>query len=328
MTRGAKEAEIYRKWSPSVVLVINDEGLGSGVLIGPNKVVTNAHVVGEFKVVAIVFKPIEEGRKLTKADLYRAELVGIDRARDLALLQVPSAPNGAQAIELGDVKEIEIGADVHAIGHPTGETWTYTKGIISQYRKDFKWINDDGVKHEADVIQTQTPINPGNSGGPLISDAGHLLGINSFKGEGEGLNFAISVEDVRKFLAKPMPPEPEIAEDDAGSKKCKPKILYDGRNKDDTAQIRSVDWACSGKVGAMIEIPDDPAKPIVLMISSDDSGKADRWFYDTKRRGVWDYELISSKHDGKIDMIAYGIDKNFRASRVEPYTGQADSAAN
>ena len=91
-----------------------------------------------------------------------------------------------------------IGADVSAIGHPDDQAWTFTKGIISQYRIGFEWLN-----HKADVIQTQTPINPGNSGGPLISEFGSLIGVNSFKeSKAENLNFSVSVDEVRKFLAR------------------------------------------------------------------------------------------------------------------------------
>ena len=93
--------------------------------------------------------------------------------------------------------------DVHAIGHPTGEAWTYTTGVISQYRQAYEWqVEDDPIKHRADIIQTQTPINPGSSGGPLFGDSSSLIGVNSFKAGGEGLNFAVSVDEVRKFLAR------------------------------------------------------------------------------------------------------------------------------
>jgi S1-C subfamily serine protease len=77
---------------------------------------------------------------------------------------------------------------------PTGEAWTYTTGVISQYRRAYEWqAEGDPIKHKADIIQTQTPINPGNSGGPLLGDTGNLIGVNSFKASGEGLNFAVSV---------------------------------------------------------------------------------------------------------------------------------------
>jgi S1-C subfamily serine protease len=61
-----------------------------------------------------------------------------------------------------------------------------------------------GREHRATVIQTQTPINPGNSGGPLLSDNGRMIGVNSFGDpKAQGLNFAVSVSDVRAFLASP-----------------------------------------------------------------------------------------------------------------------------
>jgi S1-C subfamily serine protease len=78
-------------------------------------------------------------------------------------------------------EDIEVGADVRAIGHPKGEEWTYTKGIVSSVRPDYEWSGEPGESHRATVIQTQTPINPGNSGGPLLSDEGKIVGVNSFR---------------------------------------------------------------------------------------------------------------------------------------------------
>ena len=73
-----------------------------------------------------------------------------------------------------------VGADVHAIGHPFGEDWTYTRGYVSQLRDQYGWKSDLGKHHVADVIQTQTPINPGNSGGPLFSEIGEVVGVTTF----------------------------------------------------------------------------------------------------------------------------------------------------
>ena len=129
------------------------------------------------------------------------------------------------------------------------------------------------------------------------------------------MNFAISVEDVKKLLAQ---------SDTVAAKpktECRAPIVFDGRNKDNNAHITAVDWNCSGKAGALLTVPDEATKPIVLAVSTTDNGKPDRWFYDTKRKGSWDYELISSKHDGRVDYIGYDIDKNLQAARVEPYHG-------
>ena len=118
-------------------------------------------------------------------------------------MKASEAPTGRTPVRLGDASEIAVGMDVHAIGHPTGEAWTYTTGVISQYRQAYEWqAESSAAKHKADVIQTQTPINPGSSGGPLLGDSGNLVGVNSFKAEGEGLNFAITVDEVKRFLAR------------------------------------------------------------------------------------------------------------------------------
>ena len=155
-----------------------------------------------YSTVGVMYKPPREGDKIGPADIRRATVVRIDQMSDLALLRVDEAPKGHATFELGDIDEIPVGSDVHAIGHPTGESWTYTKGFVSQIRRDYEWATESGKVHNADVIQTQTPINPGNSGGPLISDSYRLVGVNSFKSSGEALNFAVSVDEIRTFLSR------------------------------------------------------------------------------------------------------------------------------
>ena len=106
--------------------------------------------------------------------------------------------------------EVEVGSEVYAIGHPVGLYWTFTRGVVSQVRKDFAW-SDEQIQHRATVIQTQTPINPGNSGGPLFDAAGRVIGINSFIYlEAEGLNFAVAGSEIASFMEnKPAPPSYE-----------------------------------------------------------------------------------------------------------------------
>jgi S1-C subfamily serine protease len=202
--RSAQGRQLYLAVSPAVVLVATKEGFGSGSLPDTaGNILTNRHVVKGYEYVAVIFKPTVEGKEPTKNDIKRGRVVKYDEIADLALVKVSEVPPGRSPVRLGDASEIAVGMDVHAIGHPTGEAWTYTTGVISQYRQAYEWqAEGDPIKHKADIIQTQTPINPGNSGGPLLSDSSSLVGVNSFKAGGEGLNFAVAVDEVRKFLAR------------------------------------------------------------------------------------------------------------------------------
>jgi S1-C subfamily serine protease len=201
--RGAHEVELFKKISPSVVYIQTTDAIGTGSVISDGLILTNYHVVGDAAFVGILYKPVF-GDAPERTNMVAARVIKVDQMRDLALLKPTSIPPNTRPIELGDVSDLQIGADVNAIGHPKGEVWSYTRGIISQVRHDFPWVGDSKIEHRADVIQTQTPINPGNSGGPLLSDDGRMIGVNSFLDpNAQGLNFAVSVSDVRAFLASP-----------------------------------------------------------------------------------------------------------------------------
>jgi S1-C subfamily serine protease len=196
----------------------------------------------------VVFKPIVEGKEPTREDIKRGRVVKYDEISDLALVKVSEIPTGRTPVRLGDASEVAVGMDVHAIGHPTGEAWTYTTGVISQYRQAYQWqAGGDSIKHKADVIQTQTPINPGNSGGPLLSDSGNLIGVNSFKSEGEGLNFAVSVDEVRKFIARSGNSIAQTPPSTKSGRECKPKELSRFRNDQNNATVIAYDMFCTGK---------------------------------------------------------------------------------
>ena len=200
-TRGEKEVELYRTASRGVVLVVTKESLGSGALITANgQILTNWHVVGNNPQVVVVFKP-RDGSDLKKELAFSAMVEKIDQLTDLALLRILIPPKDVRALRLAEGSAIEVGQDVHAIGHPEGEVWTYTKGIISQVRDNYEW-STDGRVHRAKVIQTQTPVNPGNSGGPLLDDKGRVIGINSFRRSGEGLNYAVAIDTIQEFLKR------------------------------------------------------------------------------------------------------------------------------
>src|SRR5262245_33740293 len=197
--RGGPGATIFRSAAPAVVLVQTDKAQGSGVVISQQgEVLTNWHVIDGAKFIALITKP-PAGQRLNPGEVYEGKVLKYDQVADLALVQFQRAPPYLATLRIGDERTIEVGGSVHAIGHPEGQEWTYTQGVISQVRRNFIWKGDDDHQHSATVIQTQTPINHGSSGGPLLDDNAAVIGISTFGGK-EGINFAISVSEIRRFL--------------------------------------------------------------------------------------------------------------------------------
>ena len=200
-TRGAVDAAVYKEAAPGTVLVVTDTGLGSGVLVSnTGEILTNYHVIRDAKRIAVVFKP-ERGVEVRKDLAYGAVPIKVDEISDLAMLKVEAPSRLLHPLSMGDISKLEVGDDVHAIGHPEGEVWTYTTGTISQIRPKYEW-KDEKITHSATVIQTQTAINPGNSGGPLLNNNAQVIGINSFRMQGEGLNYAIAGDTIETFLKR------------------------------------------------------------------------------------------------------------------------------
>ena len=316
--RGATEVRLYADVAPGVVLIATDDALGSGSVINPSGLVlTNLHVVGNNSTVAVVFKPHVEGDKVTKADVHRGTVIRRDQVADLALVQVADVPANVKVIPLAAMTDISVGSDVHAIGHPTGEAWSYTKGIVSQVRRNYEWTAEDGLKHKASVIQTQTPINPGNSGGPLLTDAGTLVGVNSFKSEGEGLNFAVSVDDVRVLLNEKIDRLIKVVRTENAGDSCELKSYGVTRLKDGSGTRELLDVDCSGKPDAAWILPDATSEPGRLELDTNHNGKINGVLISKNRDGKWDYSIWDTTGSGKPDIKCFHEGGNAKPSRCE-----------
>ncbi len=323
--RGTKSIQLYRQTSPAVVLIVTEQGLGSGSLLsGKGDILTNWHVVGDNPVVGVVFKPRQEGQKISSADVRPAKVIRFDEVADLAIVHVSSVPDGLTPIALGNSAEIVVGADVHAIGHPTGEAWTYTMGVISQVRRSYKWTSEDRREHEASVIQTQTPINPGNSGGPLLTDDGRLIGVNSFKAQGEGLNFAVALDEVTRFLSSTSTTRfasataanpPAVA-----SAKCDAKVIYQGMRKTEGYEVTGVDLDCDGRADVEFRMPIQKSKPLMAAFDTNADGKVDVLVFSYKRDWKWNFSFLDTDFDGEWDLVGYHETGEMTATRYEPYS--------
>ena len=182
----------------TVVTVLTDQGHGSGFFISSKgAILTNNHVIeGAHE----IYVRLRSGQRLP------AVVVDMNVNRDLAVLQV-SGSNFPVAT-LGDPEATAVGTDVYALGSPEGSAeildYSVTRGIVSAYRR---MPSDTNASVEVEVIQMDAAINPGNSGGPLATADGHVIGINTKKvvGNGiQGLNFAVSINEARKYFYKHM----------------------------------------------------------------------------------------------------------------------------
>ncbi len=307
--RGPRDVSLFRDAAPSVVLIRTKDGIGSGSLLKDNIILTSLHVVGNERQVTVVFKPSDPGGRLTADEVARADVIKIDRQRDLALLRPKSLPSRSiRQLGIAPQDTIEVGSDVFAIGHPKEEAWTYTKGIVSAFRPNYAWL-----EHRATVIQTQTPINPGNSGGPLLSEDGNIVGVNSFRTqEAEGLNFAVAAKEVRFFLASPK--SDSLAEETCNEA----KTIFEGRNSKNTGFLRSISVHCDDKVDLIIFAADNKSEPIVAYLDLKRLGKTEGIVFDQGRTGRWNLSYWDFKLDDTFPVKGMHPDGKLLPSKFEP----------
>ena len=189
---------VINKVSPSVVGVIGNirpdaasyqpgaENMvfGTGIIIKSNGfIITNAHVVTDMENIIVV---------LSNSRAYQARLKAIDEKTDLAMIKIDKGE--LIPAELGDMKDVQVGETVVAIGTPLSLSLrnSATKGMISGLNRS--------IDSEYRFIQSDAAINGGNSGGPLVNMKGKVIGINSVKytGDGvEGMSFSIPVDTIK-----------------------------------------------------------------------------------------------------------------------------------
>jgi serine protease Do len=174
---GREIGDIANTVGPSVVGIGNRWRGGSGVIIGENRILTNAHNLHGDEV-TVTFA---DGRT---AD---ATVAGVDTDGDLAVLEAPT--DGAAALELG-TETPGVGAPVVALGNPNGHGPRVTFGFVSGVGRSFRGPRGRRV---AGAVEHTAPLMPGSSGGPVVDLEGNLLGINTNR-LGNGFYLAISAD--------------------------------------------------------------------------------------------------------------------------------------
>ena len=167
------------------------EGVGSGVIYDAKNgyIATNNHVVQGAKEITVY---LTDGRNV------KGKVLGTDPATDLAVVKIDA--NNLPEAPLGDSATIQVGEPAIAIGNPLGMELrgSVTVGIVSALNRTV-----DVGDNKYTLIQTDAAINPGNSGGALVNADGEVMGINSAKYAGngvEGIGFAIPINTAKPIL--------------------------------------------------------------------------------------------------------------------------------
>jgi len=269
-TRGGSDgALVYKRTANSIVKVLFENGHGSGVVVsGEGIIVTNFHVVEDTSNGYVLIKPNGSIRQ----PIYQFEIIRTYPLQDLAFIKIHfDSENSILPVKLADLKTIDVGDTVYAIGHPKGFDWTLTSGILSAKRNSHPFGSYKGMEQRADLLQTQTPISSGNSGGALLNRNSELIGINTFvRKKAQNLNFAVAVSEVREKLAK---------------------LKLVGKRKSISDPSLAPD---NGK--------------LVRQVDSNDNGHHEIVAYDTSGNGLEDYRLIDIDDDGNIDSA--DVDQN------------------
>ena len=175
---------------------------GSGIIISEDGyILTNNHVINSASSSNNSFYEISKANKVTVKlynddTEYKGEIIGTDSQTDLAVIKIDKTD--LTAAELGDSSSVQVGEFTMAIGSPLGLDNSVTAGIVSAVNREVS--DEDGNKYVA--IQTDAAINSGNSGGALVNSKGQVIGVNTLKLSGtgvEGVGFAIPINSTKEI---------------------------------------------------------------------------------------------------------------------------------
>jgi len=180
-----------------------EQAAGTGIIISPDIIVTNRHVVPDGTTSVSV--TLSDGTELK--DVSVIGRTSDSDSLDIAFLKVNNTDgHKLPPAVLGDSAKVQVGDDVVAIGNALGQFQnTVTSGIISGYGRNIQAGDSSGDSSSAenlvDLFQTDAAINEGNSGGPLVNLNGQVIGINTATaGDAQNIGFAIPINDVQGLI--------------------------------------------------------------------------------------------------------------------------------
>ena len=248
---------------------------------------------------------------------FYGQLIAENKTQDLALIKVTGLPDEIEPVKLSSMENVDIGDTVYAIGHPKQLPWTFSFGMVSQIRKDYQWQYSENSKHEATVIQMQTPISTGNSGGPLFNEIGEVVGVNTLmQGEGQNLNFAVAVNHAKKFIKE----NPYIKKINTAGKLVKkkfPNAREQDYNKNGIIDTWYVDFDQNGEIDRAYIDDDEDGFVEGILIDKNENSIWEIFLEDTDKSGKSDKAYIDEDEDKKTDLIAYDYDEDGKWDKFE-----------
>jgi serine protease Do len=185
---------VAQKILPSQVLIgVYDDtpyqmtSSGSGIILtSDGYILTNAHVIDGASNIKV---------RLSDDSQYTAEIIGIDKLQDTAVIKVEATD--LIAAELGDSDSAVVGEAVAVVGAAGAFENSITFGYISALGREIETDYSSGGT--LNCIQTDAALNPGNSGGALVNMYGQVIGLSVGVLNHEyydGIGFAIEINDV------------------------------------------------------------------------------------------------------------------------------------
>ncbi len=170
--------EAATELGPAVVGLGRGWGVGSGVVIAPGRVLTNAHNLRHQEVTVTFGDGRREG----------ARVAGSDSDLDIAVLEVETGD--VEPVQFSEEDETSIGQPVLALGNPGGRGLRVTPGFVSSVARSFRGPRGRRI---GGAIEHTALLPRGSSGGPLVDVDGRLIGINAVRQDG-GLILAIAAD--------------------------------------------------------------------------------------------------------------------------------------
>lgn len=139
-------------------------GVGSGFIVAPNYIVTNAHVVAGMRYPYI---QDTDGR-------HRAEIVGFDADLDIAVLKTERLRGSSLQLSNEMARPNTPGV---VLGYPGGGPFTATPAAIIEHFTALGRDIYEESQNRRDVYALKSDIEPGNSGGPLLGENKEVIGV-------------------------------------------------------------------------------------------------------------------------------------------------------